>query len=533
MSSDFSILSDNDDLPMGWELTKMEDLVIDPKSDIVDGPFGSNLKASEYQDTGIPIIRLQNIDRNRFINSNIKFVSPEKAESLARHSFVKGNIAITKLGEPLGKACIIPDFLEKGIIVADIVRVRVDEDKVNSTYLTYSINSQDVIEQLQNQTKGTTRARVNLSHIREIQIPLPPLNEQRRIVEKVEALMARSRKSKEALDSIPKLIEQFRQSVLAAAFRGDLTADWREQNPNIEPASVLLERIRKERREKWEQIELEKMMAKGKDPLTDNWKEKYKENISRDWENVDIHSEKIKFLKLPDNWQWSSVEAISNKVVDGVHKKPNYIESGIPFITVKNLTVGSGISFEDVKYISKEDHEQFQDRTNPERGDILITKDGTLGITRVVRTDTVFSIFVSVALIKPVCYQMSDYLELSFSSPQLQQQMLGTGSGLLHLHLKDIRQYLVPIAPLEEQKEIVNRISKYMELIDSIKSECINMNISLSTLDQSILSKAFKGELVEQDPNDEPASVLLERIQKEREKEKKTVKQTGTKKPKK
>lgn len=96
-------------LPKGWQNASFSDLFLDPISDIVDGPFGSNLRASEYQDQGVPLIRLQNIDRNRFIEKSIQFITPDKAEKLKRHSYEVGDIVITKLGDPLGKACIIPD----------------------------------------------------------------------------------------------------------------------------------------------------------------------------------------------------------------------------------------------------------------------------------------------------------------------------------------------------------------------------------------------------------------------------------------
>ena len=352
---------------------------------------------------------------------------------------------------------------------------------------------------------------MHLVDFRRLSIPFPPLNEQKRIVAKIEALQTRSTAVKEELDAIKPLLDQFRQSVLAAAFRGDLTKDWREQNPNVEPAEVLLERIRIERRRRWEEAELEKMKAKGKVPKDDKWKKKYKEPQPIDTEDLP---------ELPNGWFCVPVEAITTKVVDGVHKKPDYINQGIPFITVKNLTAGSGISFDETRYISLEDHQEFWKRANPEKGDILISKDGTLGVTRVIKTDIVFSIFVSVALIKPVFYELSDYLELAFTSPQLQYQMSGTGTGLKHLHLKDLRCYATPLAPLEEQQEIVRRIESLFKLADSIEQQYQQAEVDLETLNQSILAKAFRGELVPQDPNDEPASVLLERIKEERDRAK-------------
>jgi len=96
-------------------------------------------------------------------------------------------------------------------------------------------------------------------------------------VAKLESLQARSRRAREALEAVPPLLEKLRQSILAAAFRGDLTADWREQHPDVEPASELLKRIRTERRKKWEQAEFAKLKAKGKNPTDDKWKLKYVE----------------------------------------------------------------------------------------------------------------------------------------------------------------------------------------------------------------------------------------------------------------
>ena len=131
---------DKIELPKGWLMTQLADLAINPKNDIVDGPFGSNLKASEYTETGVPIVRLQNIKRNNFLDKNIKCVSSEKAEQLSRHSFKPGDLLITKLGAPLGVACIAPHSFSEGIIVADLVRARLPEEHVDTKYITYLIN---------------------------------------------------------------------------------------------------------------------------------------------------------------------------------------------------------------------------------------------------------------------------------------------------------------------------------------------------------------------------------------------------------
>jgi type I restriction enzyme S subunit len=177
-------------IPESWEWARLGHLVASYKDDIVDGPFGSNLKASEYVDQGVPIIRIQNIQRNNFLDKNIRFITPEKAKELSRHSFKQGDIVINKLGDPVGKAAIVPDFLKKGIIVADIVRMRVNENIFDKHYLQYSINSQTVINQFSDLVTGITRQRVNLTKIRNLVVPIPPLDEQKRIVAKINQLMS-------------------------------------------------------------------------------------------------------------------------------------------------------------------------------------------------------------------------------------------------------------------------------------------------------------------------------------------------------
>ena len=107
--------------------------------------------------------------------------------------------------------------------------------------------------------------------------------------------------------------------------------------------------------------------------------------------------------QVPKHWERSQPKYFTTKIVDGVHFKPNYVDEGIPFVTVQNLTAGHGISFENLNYVSEVNHKEYFKRANPESGDVLLTKDGaTLGVARVIETDRVFSIFVSVALLKPI-----------------------------------------------------------------------------------------------------------------------------------
>ncbi|RLG27293.1 type I restriction endonuclease subunit S, partial [Methanosarcinales archaeon] len=167
-------------IPEEWGVVRLIDTA-KKNSDIVGGPFGSNLKVSDYKTSGIPIIRLQNIERNRFIHKDIKYISEEKAEELKYHSFHAGDIVLAKLGDPIGKTCIVPSEIDWGIVVADVVRIRTLPELTKKKYIVYALNSNQCTEQFRREKTGTTRPRVNVSNVRNIKIPLPPLPEQRRI----------------------------------------------------------------------------------------------------------------------------------------------------------------------------------------------------------------------------------------------------------------------------------------------------------------------------------------------------------------
>ena len=186
-------------------LYKLNELVKKEPNSFVDGPFGSNLKASEYKESGIQIIRLQNIRPNKFLNKEIKFISHEKAIELSRHDFRPGDLVIAKLGDPTGVACIIPEHQAPGRIVADVVRFRGDDSLVDHEYISHFLNSPHARKQLERGTTGTTRKRINLTKLKSVQIPLPPLAEQKRIasiLDLADALRAKRRESLAQLDAL-------------------------------------------------------------------------------------------------------------------------------------------------------------------------------------------------------------------------------------------------------------------------------------------------------------------------------------------
>lgn len=179
------------------KIVQLGDLALED-SGMVDGPFGSNLKASEYVENGVPIIRLQNIKRGNFLEKEIRFVTPSKALQLHRHSYRPSDVVIAKLGE-CGAACVVPLSAGEGVIVADVVRFRGAPSKIDHKFLVHFLNSDQTQQQVAALTKGTTRARVNLSDFKRIEVPVPPLSEQRRIADILDKADSIRRKRKEAI----------------------------------------------------------------------------------------------------------------------------------------------------------------------------------------------------------------------------------------------------------------------------------------------------------------------------------------------
>jgi type I restriction enzyme, S subunit len=181
--------------------------------------------------------------------------------------------------------------------------------------------------------------------------------------------------------------------------------------------------------------------------------------------------------------RYEKMSSIVNDVADGPHKTPKYVESGIPFITVLNISSGK-LDFSKLKYITKEAHIQYQKRAKAEKGDVLISKDGTIGIPCYIDIDREFSYFVSVALVKPKSKIIhGKYLELVLQTPYLKKRMLERSRGemIRHLVLGEIKNLLVPIIPLKQQKKIIDDFYDLQLKIIPLKQshELIKENLDL------------------------------------------------------
>ncbi|MCH9651899.1 MAG: restriction endonuclease subunit S [Deltaproteobacteria bacterium] len=353
--------------------------------------------------------------------------------------------------------------------------------------------------------KWTTNiAHLGAGRFADLEIPVPPLNEQRRIVAKIESLQERSQRARTALEAIPPLLDKFRRSVLAAAFRGDLTADWRAQNSGVEPASVLLERILDERRKRWEQAELEKMKAKGKVPKNDKWKSRYKEPFAPNVEDLP---------ELPEGWCWTTLGAVTFSVIDYRGRTPPKSESGIPLLSsaaIKHDWVKVGAS----GFVTQETFDQWTTRGLPCAGDLVVTTEAPVGESAIFPADQTYllsrRVFACQTAISDNRYVMH---ALYGNHARRHLERFGTrGSTVPRILKPDLLATPVALAPESEQEAVIQRLDRSLGVSRAKSDQMGRTSALLKELDSAVLYRAFKGRLVNQDPNEESASVLLERI---------------------
>ena len=392
------------------------------------------------------------------------------------------DLLIARYGASLGRVC----SGKEGSYNVALVKILFDKARLDRNWVKLFLNSSWFQDPLFLVSRSAQNG-FNKDEVFPRPVPLPPLNEQQRIVSTIEQLTDRSNKARAALEDVPKLIAQFRQSVLAAAFRGDLTADWREKNPDVEPASELLERI--------------------KIDSSSTLKNKYSNTTSH--------------ARLPDGWCWTRVDSVG-KVSLGRQRSPKYHQGTQmrPYMRSANIT-WKGWDLSDINEMNFDDRDFATFKL--ERGDVLINEGSgsadEVGKPAIWNDEIPDCCFQNTLISVRPFEKMSKYIYFVFLNAALSKAFVDEtrGVNIHHIGKQGLTQFLVPLTSLQEQAEVVSRIEKCFKSIQSIEEQYKNSHGQLEILDRSILAKAFRGELVPQDPNDEPAAVLLDRIRAERD----------------
>jgi type I restriction enzyme S subunit len=359
---------------------------------------------------------------------------------------------------------------------------------------------------------------VDFGEVSKYEFGLPPKNEQRRIVSKIDELFSRIDEGERALERVQKLVERYRQSVLKAAVTGELTRGWREKNKDkLESGEALLARILKARREAWEKAELAKMKAKGITPANDKWKEKYEQPATADSSDLPA---------LPDGWTWASAEAVCVSVHSGTTPERPLLQAtpsnGVPFIKVYNLTFDGSLDFSvDPTYVDTEHHSKHMGRSRTLPGDVLTNIVGPpLGKVSVVpATYREWNINQAVVGFRPSKGLRNDLLSIYLQSEVAKgwlRSTTKTTTSQVNLAVTTCRRLPVPIPPEHEQELICELVEKSVSYADDMLAAIQDSSSHSASLRQSTLKAAFGGRLISQCPSDEPAAILLARIAAER-----------------
>lgn len=345
---------------------------------------------------------------------------------------------------------------------------------------------------------GVGQARVPKEFIENTKLPVPPLAEQRRIVEKLEELLAGSRAARAALDAIPTMMEQYRQTVLVAAFTGELTKAWREGHSGVEDSRAILKSLRDAQERARRNGVTTGNRRRGPDP----------------WDSTPEHHGGRELPMLPSTWSWATWGQLSEWITYGFTRPMPHVDGGPLIVTGKN--VGDGVlALEGAHHTTVDAFEGLSDKDRPEPGDILVTKDGSIGRAAVVPECEPFCINQSVAVVYlRACNFDRRFLLRMIQSPFTQTRIKEQTRGMAipHLSITDFARMPVPIAPLEEQRAIADAIDRLDTTLLSVAGTLGAISTMVAQLEQAVLAKAFNGELVPQSATEEPASSVLARI---------------------
>ena len=427
-------------------------------------------KTPKKTESGIRLITAKNV--------RMGFVKEEPKEYISETDFDqwmtrgipnKGDILFTTEA-PLGNVAHL-DTSERIALAQRIITISPFEP-IEKPFLKYCLMSPQFQTSIKNNATGTTVSGIKASRLKEIAIPLAPLNEQKRIAEKIEYLFEKLDKANSFIREVQESLNIRKMAILDKAIKGELTLDFRKELSNDTGFSI----------DKDEGLKLEKT------------------------EDYPFH--------IPNNWKWVKFEDILREkkhLSYGILKAGEYDPNGIPMIRV--LDIGNGIFNDtDLFKVRKELHEEYQ-RTKTEEGDILLAVMATIGRAVVVdKQHTNCNVNRALAVIKLKSDIDPHYICSIILSPYFQKVFIDNklGSAQARINLKSLREFLIPLPTYEEQIEISKRVKQMLSLEANLE-ETIS-NIQINDLKQSILDKAFRGELGTNNPLEENARDFLKDI---------------------
>jgi type I restriction enzyme S subunit len=432
--------------------------------------------------------------------STPRFVPVEFVASIADARVAPNDVLIVKDGATTGKVAIADArFKNEEAYVNEHVFLCRIKDQVEPRLIYFFLRSDEGHDLILSDFRGAAQGGISREFSRKVILPLPPVLEQRRIVARIDSLTGKSKRARDYLDHIPRLVEKYKQAVLAAAFRGDLTREWRARNALIGPApdfviarqtyaSATLGSKAKRRDEKTAQLLADDDLTK-KIAATD---------LAR---------------PLPSGWCWTSIGSVFGVYVGATpsRKEPTYWNGDVPWVSSGEVAFCRIARTHET--ITEAGLENTSTRVHPQ-GTVLVGMIGegkTRGQAAILDLPACNNQNCSAIRVSEAEYS-AEYVYWYFWLVYEETRNIGAGNNQPALNKERVQRLLLPLAPRNEALEIARIISTAFAWIDRLASEVTSARRLIDRLDQAVLAKAFRGELVPQDPADEPASVLLARI---------------------
>ena len=493
--------------PLAWDWCRLGSIALR----VIDGNYGEKYpKSSEFISQGVPFFTSASVgNKGEILNPKIKYISKELNSQLVKAQCTIGDLVLTNRGARVGAVAILdqPEFANSNI-GPQLTSIRTNPIFINTRFIMICIQSPSFQKRFLNTNSGTAMNFVNLTKTSEILLPIAPILEQNRIVTRVDELMALCDQLeqeqtdnsethqllvKTLLDTLTKAtdhadfistwkmieqnfnllftteasIDELKQTILQLAVMGKLVP----QDPNDEPASVLLEKIAKEKA---------RLVKEGKIK-----KQKPLPEISKD----------EKPFELPVGWKWTRLGDALNKITDGTHHSPPNLEQGnFLYISAKNIKT-EGVLTRNATFVSREIHEEIYSRCDPEYGDLLYIKDGaTTGIATINNLTEPFSMLSSVALLKTSRGLINTFLLLAMRSPFFYAEMRSemTGVAITRVTIKKLNYAIIPLPPMAEQHHIVAKVDELLQLCDSLKDRLNNAQATQVQLADVVVGQAVE-----------------------------------------
>ena len=375
---------------------------------------------------------------------------------------------------------------------------------IDSDFLVYALREHSIREILCANVSGVggSLTRVRPSFVRELHISLPPLQEQRRIALEVKKQQTHIRRAREELEVVISKTREYQTSVLAEAYSGELTESWRRtRQPGRDAASTWLEELHAERRRRI-----------GVDGKGEGKRRSLKDEMA-------VSVRHVSSPKLPEGWEWMSLDEISWNASYGTSQKCDYSASGTPVLRIPNIVNGS-IDMHDLKFAVTTLELNTDSALQP--GDLLIVRTNgskdLVGKAAVIREELEAQTYFASYLIRfrllgiPTLWR---WVSLLMQSPQQRvviEDLAATTAGQYNLSLSKLRSVGIPLPPRRELEELLNQVDTRLTAATSVRDVVQEQLQRLESLDRAVLYRAVRGELVPQDPSDEPASNILLRI---------------------